>query len=223
MSSQSSNSDPQLGGHTSFLTVPPSPRPPISLPAQSCCPPSPGNVHPHSSSQHPPVSTLFLQPAPQFHPGTPPLLSHCCPGALVRPCPHLCAQTLGQCHPVSVASGTSLLLSISGQPGPWDTLIWSAPSPRDTGKGAHTSVPLPGLFGQDCPEGSGLAPCPTVHLLPAPLGSAPPSPVPGTEGSPALLRGADCHPPLPRSRAVRGTPCPTPASGSELMSPDSLE
>lgn len=80
----------------------------------------------------PPVSPLSLQPAPQFLTGTPPVLSHrCCPGAPLSPCPCLCAQPSGQCHPVSVASGASLLLSIAGHPAPWDTPIWGAPSPGD--------------------------------------------------------------------------------------------
>lgn len=138
---------------------------------------------------------FFLQPAPQCLTGTPPLLSHCCPGAPLRPCPHLCAQTLGQCHQVSVAPGTSLLLSISAQPGPRDTLIWGAPSPWDSGgKGAQLCAPARPV-GQDCPEGSALSARPTVHLPPAPL--RPRSP-PGAQRGPHGDSGStDRHPPRP--------------------------
>lgn len=60
------------------------------------------------------ASPLSLQPAPQLLTGTPPVLSHHCPGVPLSPCPRLCAKPSEQCHPVSVASGASLLLSIPG-------------------------------------------------------------------------------------------------------------
>lgn len=199
VSSQSSNSDPQLEGHTSFLTVPPSPRPSISLPAQSCCPPSPGNVHPHSFSLY----QVFLQPAPQCLTGTPPLplLSWGTPQTVPPSlCPDLWAVPpsvggFGRIPPPQHL-GISRSLGHSGLGRPFPM--------RQAGKG-RTPLLLPVLFGQDCPEGSGLAPCPPVHLLPAPLRLCSPSPVPGTQGSAGWLWGAECPPPLPRSRGLQDT------------------
>lgn len=117
-----------------------------------------------------PVSPLSLQPAPQFLTGTPPVLSHRCPGAPLSPCPCLCAQPSGQCHPVSVASGASLLLSIAGHPAPWDTPIWGAPSPGDAPGAPAWPVwaGLPGGLWPRHPARRAPAARPTPGLLPFP-------------------------------------------------------
>lgn len=162
-----SNSDPQLrGSHPLPYCCPPSARVPSSFfLLGAAARQTLGLLTPIHLPSFPHITPF---PAPRVFTGKPPVLSHCCPGTPLTPCPCLCARPLGQCHPVSVASSASLLLSIPGHSSPWGTPIW----------GAAVAPP----FWEWLPGGLWPHTLPAVHLLPAPLRLCSPSPVPGTEG-----------------------------------------
>lgn len=154
VSSQSSNSDPQLEGHTSFLTVP-------HLPGML-------RAAAHQALEmsifiHFPNISLYQHFFFSLHPSALQRYHNSCPTAVLghfsdrvpisvpRPWGSATQCRWPRAHPSSSASRNNQV------PG---TLSFGAPLPHGTrGEGAHTSVPLPGRFGQDCPEGSGLAPC----------------------------------------------------------------
>lgn len=97
--------------------------------------------------------------------------------------------------------GTTPALSHLGRPFPMG----------HAGKGHTLWSGVPGgLWSRTLPLRAPAA-CPAPALLPLP--------VPVTERNPGIP-GNDRRPPLPRSRGLRGTPRPVPASGLGLMSPD---
>lgn len=183
VSSQSSNSDPQLEGHTSFLTVPPSPRPSISLPAQSCCPPSPGNVRPHSFSQNPPISTLSSARTPVPYRDTATPISLLPWGTRQTGSPSLCPDLravppsvggLGHIpRPQHLGTSRSLRHSHLGRPFPMG----------HAGTGQPPVCPCPACLARTARRALLPHPVPPCTCCLPRSGSAP-LPVPGTQGSP---------------------------------------